>query len=237
MTAQQLPSGGLSNGAASAAQAAASAAPPARKRRAHMITPKTCIVGCCFLATFAAYVERVGFSIAFTAMAKGAALDEAVKGNVLSAFYWGYGVSQVWGCGVAIGAPSVQAEGRVRSIRPRLACSGRPCPPPPRVLRVRCPRPTPCQTDPRRLGCAALGWACDAHCLLPGLVPGLPAHTRQRRQRGAHRGRACDGGPGPRGAHSLGAHRAVAGVRVRVRVGLVGQRVEVAHCRLGSLSS
>jgi hypothetical protein len=37
----------------------------------------------------------VGFSIAFTSMAKQANLDEHVKGNVLSAFYWGYGVSQV----------------------------------------------------------------------------------------------------------------------------------------------
>lgn len=53
------------------------------------------MVVCCFLATFTAYVERVGFSIAFTAMSKQAQLDEHVKGNVLSAFYWGYGVSQV----------------------------------------------------------------------------------------------------------------------------------------------
>lgn len=49
----------------------------------------------CFLATLSAYVERVGFSIAYTAMAKVANIDEATKGTVLSAFYWGYGVSQV----------------------------------------------------------------------------------------------------------------------------------------------
>ena len=49
----------------------------------------------CFLATFTAYVERVGFSIAFTDMAKASKADESVKGMVLSAFYWGYGVSQV----------------------------------------------------------------------------------------------------------------------------------------------
>ena len=49
----------------------------------------------CFLATLSAYVERVGFSIAYTAMAKVASVDEATKGTVLSAFYWGYGVSQV----------------------------------------------------------------------------------------------------------------------------------------------
>jgi ACS family sodium-dependent inorganic phosphate cotransporter len=57
--------------------------------------PKVVIVLACFSATLTAYVERVGFSIAFTAMANRANLDEHVKGNVLSAFYWGYGVSQV----------------------------------------------------------------------------------------------------------------------------------------------
>lgn len=52
------------------------------------------IVLACFLATFTAYVERVGFSIAFTTMAKQAGLSEALKGTVLSAFFWGYAVSQ-----------------------------------------------------------------------------------------------------------------------------------------------
>ncbi len=47
------------------------------------------------MATFTAYVERVGFSIAFTGMSQVAQLDEAAKGTVLSAFYWGYGLSQV----------------------------------------------------------------------------------------------------------------------------------------------
>lgn len=41
------------------------------------------------------YVERVGFSIAFSEMAKRAGLDESVMGTVLSSFYWGYGLSQV----------------------------------------------------------------------------------------------------------------------------------------------
>ncbi len=49
----------------------------------------------CFLATLVAYVERVGFSIAFTEMAKRAGTSEAVKGAVMSAFYWGYAFSQV----------------------------------------------------------------------------------------------------------------------------------------------
>jgi ACS family sodium-dependent inorganic phosphate cotransporter len=55
------------------------------------------IVAACFLATLTAYVERVGFSIAFTEMAKTAGLDESAKGTVLSAFYWGYALSQVRG--------------------------------------------------------------------------------------------------------------------------------------------
>ena len=53
------------------------------------------IVFACFLATFTAYVERVGFSIAYTTMAKDAGVGEATKGTVLSAFFWGYAVSQV----------------------------------------------------------------------------------------------------------------------------------------------
>ena len=64
---------------------------PSRRR----IEPRHLIVLACFLATLSAYVERVGFSIAYTAMAKTAQVDEATKGTVLSAFYWGYGISQV----------------------------------------------------------------------------------------------------------------------------------------------
>jgi hypothetical protein len=59
------------------------------------LEPRYQIVVLCFFATFTAYVERVGFSIAYTEMAKAANVDEAVKGGVLSAFFWGYGVSQV----------------------------------------------------------------------------------------------------------------------------------------------
>ncbi len=57
--------------------------------------PRHQIILLCFLATFVAYVERVGFSIAFTEMAKQAGTSEAVKGAVMSAFYWGYAFSQV----------------------------------------------------------------------------------------------------------------------------------------------
>ncbi len=68
---------------------------PQRKR--WQLQPRYQIVMVMFFATLAMYVERVGFSIAFTAMAKDASLDESVKGTVLSAFYWGYAVSQVRG--------------------------------------------------------------------------------------------------------------------------------------------
>lgn len=59
------------------------------------VQPRHVIIACCFLATFTAYVERVGFSIAFTSLAREVGFDEQVKGAVMSAFYWGYGVSQV----------------------------------------------------------------------------------------------------------------------------------------------
>jgi hypothetical protein len=78
--------------AAMAGPAAASVWQPTRMSR---LEARHTIVLATFLATLTAYVERVGFSIAFTAMAKQARLDEAGKGTVLSAFYWGYGLSQV----------------------------------------------------------------------------------------------------------------------------------------------
>ena len=53
------------------------------------------IVFACFLATFTAYVERVGFPLAFTALAKDADIGEGKKGTVMSAFFWGYALSQV----------------------------------------------------------------------------------------------------------------------------------------------
>lgn len=77
--------------------AGASAHKPANSARAP-IRPaqrKSIIVATCFLATFLAYVERTGFSVAFTAAARDQNLDEAVKGTVLSSFFWGYALSQV----------------------------------------------------------------------------------------------------------------------------------------------
>lgn len=61
------------------------------------LEPRHLIILCCFLATLCAYVERVGFSIAFTGMAASAGVDERVKGAVMSAFYWGYALSQIPG--------------------------------------------------------------------------------------------------------------------------------------------
>lgn len=51
----------------------------------------------CFLATCCAYVERTGFSVAFTALCKAEGVPERVEGVVMGAFYWGYGLSQVPG--------------------------------------------------------------------------------------------------------------------------------------------
>jgi ACS family sodium-dependent inorganic phosphate cotransporter len=60
--------------------------------------PRHLVVVVCFLATLTAYVERTGFSIAYTLMAED--IDQSTKGMVMSAFYWGYGISQIPG-GVA----------------------------------------------------------------------------------------------------------------------------------------
>ena len=71
---------------------------PAQGVTALMDPARLAILVACFLATFVAYVERVGFSIAYTVMAKEAAVSDAVKGTVLSAFFWGYGLSQARLC-------------------------------------------------------------------------------------------------------------------------------------------
>lgn len=59
--------------------------------------PRHLVIAMCFLATLTAYVERTGFSIAYTLMAKESDVDQGTKGAVMSAFYWGYGVSQIPG--------------------------------------------------------------------------------------------------------------------------------------------
>ncbi|XP_034229588.1 probable anion transporter 5 [Prunus dulcis] len=50
-----------------------------------------------FISTFICYVERVGFSIAYTAAADAAGVSQSSKGTILSTFYYGYACSQVPG--------------------------------------------------------------------------------------------------------------------------------------------
>ena len=49
----------------------------------------------CFTATLIMYLERVGFSIAYTSMASAAGVDEKGKGFIMSCFFYGYGMTQV----------------------------------------------------------------------------------------------------------------------------------------------
>eukprot|EP00892_Ulva_mutabilis_P012530 jgi/Ulvmu1/964/UM102_0047.1 len=51
----------------------------------------------CFFATCCAYIERTGFSVAFTALCKRDEVAERVEGMVMGAFFVGYAVSQVPG--------------------------------------------------------------------------------------------------------------------------------------------
>ena len=53
------------------------------------------VIGLLFSCMFLVYVERVGFSIAYTSMAHDEKIGDALKGGVLSSFFYGYGTSQV----------------------------------------------------------------------------------------------------------------------------------------------
>jgi len=55
------------------------------------------IVFLTFLCTSVCYIERLGFSLAYTSMAIRSGVDQATKGWVMSAFYCGYASSQVPG--------------------------------------------------------------------------------------------------------------------------------------------
>lgn len=50
-----------------------------------------------FICTSVCYIERVGFSIAYTVAADAVGVNQASKGMILSAFYYGYACSQVPG--------------------------------------------------------------------------------------------------------------------------------------------
>ncbi|KAK0582324.1 hypothetical protein LWI29_024190 [Acer saccharum] len=50
-----------------------------------------------FISTCVCYIERVGFSIAYTVAADKAGVNQSSKGTILSTFYYGYACSQVPG--------------------------------------------------------------------------------------------------------------------------------------------
>lgn len=55
------------------------------------------VTGCIFLCTLVCYIERQGYSIAFTEIANEADLSESSKGRVLSSFFIGYAGMQLPG--------------------------------------------------------------------------------------------------------------------------------------------
>jgi len=61
------------------------------------VSTRFLIILFCALATFALYVDRVGFATAYTRIARERHLPQSQKGMAFSAFYWGYAVSQVPG--------------------------------------------------------------------------------------------------------------------------------------------
>lgn len=130
---------------------APTAALPTKRR--WRVEPRHQIVMACFLATLAMYVERVGFSIAFTELAKSATLDESVKGTVLSAFFWGYALSQ--------------ARPRRMGVSADLAASWHAY-----QLKQAC-----MHAGPRRLGSPAVWRQGHAHHLLHTVVDRLVVHA------------------------------------------------------------
>ncbi|PWA56250.1 Major facilitator superfamily [Artemisia annua] len=62
-----------------------------------MIPTRYLIVILTFICTSVCYVERVGFSIAYTVAADAEGVSQSSKGTILSTFYYGYALSQVPG--------------------------------------------------------------------------------------------------------------------------------------------
>uniref|UniRef100_A0A0G4I715 Major facilitator superfamily (MFS) profile domain-containing protein n=1 Tax=Chromera velia CCMP2878 TaxID=1169474 RepID=A0A0G4I715_9ALVE len=54
-----------------------------------------------FWATFLTYLERQGFSVSVTEMARVSGVDENVKASILGAFFWGYTLMQIPGGALA----------------------------------------------------------------------------------------------------------------------------------------
>jgi hypothetical protein len=169
--------------AAATAVVSSSAAAGGSKKRRPQLAERYRIVAACFLATFVAYVERVGFSIAFTEIAKGGGGGEALKGAVLSAFYWGYGVSQVGGLYMyaCVGRERARLRNRARrqwggprsgQDRGTRRCALLPpAPLPPRASRQRSRRGVPPPAAPTAAAAAAKtsprqipgGWAAQKY--------------------------------------------------------------------------
>ncbi|KAL6534119.1 putative anion transporter 5 [Orobanche hederae] len=66
-------------------------------RATYFFPERYVIVILTFICTCVCYVERVGFSIAYTAAADAAGVSQSSKGMILSTFYYGYACSQVPG--------------------------------------------------------------------------------------------------------------------------------------------
>ena len=166
---------------------------PSTRKRWLRLEPRYIIVIACFLATFTAYVERVGFSIAFTGMAKKANLAESLKGTVLSAFYWGYGISQV------AHAPMLPCLLLPPLHRYITACSVSPFA---NNITLSCAtcgfKSYRTLADSRWLGRSTLWWQVDAYHLLLLLVPRLSSDADRCQQRGSHHHCPCLCGSGPR---------------------------------------
>lgn len=99
------------------------------------------ITGCVFLCTLTCYIERSGFPIAFTEIAKAEDLSEKHMGAVLSAFFYGYAAMQLpgswlaaryggkrtlglsfvlWGC-ISLFTPGIKKDGTFFLLASRVA--------------------------------------------------------------------------------------------------------------------
>ncbi|CAI5504240.1 unnamed protein product [Closterium sp. Naga37s-1] len=88
----------------------------------HLILPQRYVIVLLTLVCSAVcYIERVGFSIAYTAIAIREGVDQATKGWVMSAFYYGYASSQVPGSWT-----SQKYGGRLVLTCSFVACSAAP---------------------------------------------------------------------------------------------------------------
>lgn len=66
-----------------------------------MPTQRHVLVGLTFIAAFACYIDRVGFPIVYTILAREAQIPKTIQGSVHSAFYNGYTASQIPGGALA----------------------------------------------------------------------------------------------------------------------------------------